>query len=309
MKLIRTSLFLSLLMPGAAFPQKTGDVLKELQRDVAQQQDDIRRLDKSITTLTEMVRQILERVDNTNKGLAVLENGMRDRLSEQSKNLVGPVAGLNSKVDQMTTEFQSVRVSMDDLTSRMKKLESQVTDVGNTLNVMKAPPAAPPPQGGGAATPSGPAAAAAPPAGMSAKQVYDSAMRDRTGGNLDLALQGFTTYLQYYGTTDLAPNAQFYIGQILYDKNDFPGALQAFDAVLERFQENNKTPDAMYMKGMALLKSGQRTEAAKEFLNVIQKFPNSEVAPKARSQRRALGLSVPSAQGAAHTTAAKKRRR
>jgi hypothetical protein len=62
MKLTAASLFLSLLLPGAAFPQKTGDVLKELQRDVAQQQDDIRRLDKNITTLTEMVRQTLERV-------------------------------------------------------------------------------------------------------------------------------------------------------------------------------------------------------------------------------------------------------
>jgi tol-pal system protein YbgF len=302
MKLIPTSLFLSLLIPGAAFSQKTGDVLKELQRDVAQQQDDIRRLDKNITTLTEMVRQTLERVDNTNKSLAVLESGMRERMNDQSTKLVGPVAGLNSKIDQLTSEFQSVRVSMDDVTSRMKKLESQVTDVANSLSVMKAPPVPPPSATGGT---TGPAAAAAPPAGMSSRQVYDSAVRDRSGGNLDLALQGFTTYLQYYGTTDLAPNAQFYVGQILYDKNDFSGALQAFDAVLERYSENNKTPDAMYMKGMALLKSGQRTEAGREFLNVIQKYPTSEVAPKAKAQRKALGLSVPSAQGAS----SKKRRR
>ena len=46
-------------------------------------------------------------------------------------------------------------------------------------------------------------------------------MRDRSGGNLDLALQGFQEYLRYYGNTDLAPNAQFYIGQIHYDKNEF----------------------------------------------------------------------------------------
>ena len=52
------------------------------------------------------------------------------------------------------------------------------------------------------------------------------------------------------------------------------------------------------MKGMALLKSGQSTAAGKEFLNVIQKYPKSEVAPKAREQRKALGLSVPSAQAA-----------
>ena len=139
---------------------------------------------------------------------------------------------------------------------------------------------------------------------MSAKSLYETAMRDRSGGNLDLALQGFQEYLRYYSNTELAPNAQFYVGQIHYDKNEFQPALQAFDAVLEKFPDNNKTADATYMKGMALLKSGQRNEAAREFLNVITKYPNSEAAPKARIQRKALGLSVPTAQPAS----ARKRR-
>ena len=132
-----------------------------------------------------------------------------------------------------------------------------------------------------------------PPPGLSAKQLYDSAMKDRSGGNLDLALQGFEEYLKYFSSTDLAPNALFYIGQIHYDKNDFPNAIKAFDMVLERYPENNKTPDAMYMKGMALLKSTQRNEAAQEFLALMQKYPNAEVTAKARLQRKALGLNSP----------------
>ena len=131
-------------------------------------------------------------------------------------------------------------------------------------------------------------------------------MKDRTGGNFDLALQGFEEYLKYFANTELAPNAQFYIGQIYYDKNDFPSAIRAFDTVLEKFPENNKTPDAMYMKGMALLKSTQRNAAAQEFLTLIQKYPNADVTPKARQQRKALGLSVPSA---AAPAAAKRTRR
>ena len=73
--------------------------------------------------------------------------------------------------------------------------------------------------------------------------------------------------------------------------------------MLEKYGENNKSADATYMKGMALLRSGQRTQAAQEFLTVIQKYPNSEVASKARTQRQALGLSVP---GAAAKPAARK---
>ena len=134
---------------------------------------------------------------------------------------------------------------------------------------------------------------------MTAQGLYDSARKDMSGGNLDLAVQGFQEYLRFYGNTELAPNAQFYIGQIHYDKNDFAPALQAFDTVLEKYPENNKTADANYMKGMALLKSGQRNEAAREFLNVVQKYPTAEVAAKARTQRRALGLTTTGAPASA----------
>jgi tol-pal system protein YbgF len=198
----------------------------------------------------------------------------------------------------MSTDFAGVRETVTDLNERIGKIQAQLVDMNNTIRTLQAPPAPPP-----SAAATGGVAQSGPPPGMSPTQVYETAMKDRSGGNLDLARQGFEEYLKWFGNTDLAPNAQFYIGSIHYDKNELEPAIQAFDAVLERFPENNKTPDAMYMKGMALLKSGQRTHAAAEFLNVIQKYPSAEVATKARAQRRALGLSVPSA------TPASKRRR
>src|ERR1022692_3459309 len=46
-----------------------------------------------------------------------------------------------------------------------------------------------------------------------------SAMRDRSGGKDDLALQGFGDYLKYYGDSTLAPNAQFYIAEMHAKQN------------------------------------------------------------------------------------------
>ena len=269
----------------------------ELQRDMALLQDQVRQiqrtLDERTSAITTLMQQSIDAANKSNTQLAVLEAGIRDRMSEQQKNLVGPVAGVTTKLDTMTSEFQSVRENLADLSERMNKLQTQILDLSNTVKTLQSPPA-PPPSGSGpgmaSAAPSG-----APPAGLSAKQLYDSAMRDRSGGNFDLALQGFEEYLKYFSNTELAPNAQFYIGQIYYDKNDFLSALKAFDMVLEKFPQNNKTADAMYMKGMSLLRTTQRNDAAKEFLNVVQQFPSSEVASKARTQRRALGLSVPAA--------------
>jgi tol-pal system protein YbgF len=260
-----------------------------------------------MSALRTLVEQTLAAAAKSGTSVAVLESGIRDRMLEQQKTLTGPVVTMGTKIDQMATDFQTLRESISDLTERMNKMQTQLVDLNNTMKVMSAPPA-PPPTGSPTGLPSGPAAdagPATPPPGMSAKAVYESALRDRSGGNLDLAMQGFREYLRYYNNTELAPNAQFYIGQIHYDKNEFAPALQAFDAVLEKYPENNKTADATYMKGMALLKSGQRNEAAREFLNVITKYPNAEVAAKARTQRKALGLSVPVAQPA---SAAKRRR-
>jgi tol-pal system protein YbgF len=304
MRYTKALLFLVILAAPAAFPQKREYV--ELQREVATLQDQMRSMDGKIAALTELMRQTLDASNKANTSIAVLESGVKDRLTEQGTKLVGPVAGLSSKLDQMTTEFGQVRVSVDDMMGRMRKLEAQLVDLNNTMKVLQSRPEPPP---GGGSAPGGTGAPASggatPPAGMSARQVYDNALRDKQGGSLDLALSGFQEYLKWYGQTELAPNAQFYIGEIQYNKGDFPGAIEAFDAVLERYSENNKTPDAMYMKGLALWKVGQRTEAGKEFLNVIQKYPKSEVAPKAKEARKALGLSVPSAQAA---PARKKRR-
>lgn len=272
----------------------------ELQRELAQLQDQVRQLQNStnerLAAITTLLQQALETGSKTNTSVAVLESGLRERLSQQ---LSAPIAGVSSRVETMSTEFQGVRENVSAMNETLTKMQAQLVDLNNAVKVLQAPPAAPPPAAGsGPNTPLGAGSGpppSGPPPGMSASQVYQTAMTDRSRGNLDLAMQGFQEYLKWYGTTDLAPNAQFYIGQIYYDKGDFNNAVHAFDTVLEKYGENNKSADATYMKGMSLLRSGQRTQAAQEFMTVIEKYPNSEVAPKARTQRQALGLSVPAA--------------
>jgi len=293
----KTILAFAVLLPAAAFGQKKEMV--ELQRDLANLSGDVKalqqRVDEKNGEMHALIDQVLQQTKQTNGSMASMESKVKEQVS-------APLATMNSRMDQMANEFQALRESNSDLSSRIAKIQAQLDDIANTIKIMQAPPA-PPPQTTPGATPGtapgtapgGAAAASTPPAGMTARSLYDSAQRDRSGGQLDLALQEYQQYLQYYGNTELAPNAQFYIGQIHYDRNEFPAALEAFDTVLERYSENNKTPDAMYMKGMTLLRSGQRNQAATEFLNVIEQYPNTEVADKAKAQRKALGLSVPGA--------------
>ncbi len=274
-------------LPAASFAQK--QEIREVQRDVASLQDQVRGLERTLNEnvgrLTAMLQQVSDAVNKVNTNLAVLDATMRDR----DKNVNAPVASMGTKVDAMANEFQGLRVTMEDMNARLGKLQQSIVDLGNTVKVMQSPPT-PPPGAGSPTSGPGMAAGGAPPAGMTAEALYANAMRDKDGGAYDSALAEFNDYLRYYGTTDLAPNAQYYIGEIYYNRKDYDNALKAFDTVLERFPDNNKTLDAMYMKGRSLVQMGERTKGAAEFRAVIQRNPRSDTAAKARDQLKALGL-------------------
>ncbi|MCA2963760.1 MAG: tetratricopeptide repeat protein [Acidobacteriaceae bacterium] len=281
MKLTSRFALLGLLLVPSIFGQKK-EIL-EMQRDLLQMQDQLRSLqrsqDEKLAALQVLLQQTLDAANKANTATAVLEASLRDKLKDQEKNLVVPVAGLGSKIDQMSSDFSSVRESVADLTSRLGKLQNQVADLSQAMRTLSAPP--PPPPG---ATPG----AAGPPAGVSAEQLYTAAMRDRTSGNADLAIAQFKDYIQYFGTSDLAPNAQFYIGEIEYLRGDYTAALAAFDKLLEAYPDNAKTADALLLKGRALVKSGYKAEARTEFETLVKKFPSHENAAKAKMDLRAL---------------------
>lgn len=277
-----------LLMGLAAFPvaaQK--EKIAEIQRDMLLMQDQIRALqrsqDEKLAAMQVLLQQTLEAANKANTAVAVLDSSITTRLKEQEKMVGAPVANLGSKVDTMANDFAGVRESITDLSARLGKLQNQIADVNSAIKTLQAPPP-PPPSATPAANPNG------PPAGVTAESLYNSSMRDKTAGNSDLAIEGFQSYLKWFGNTDLAPNAQYYIGEVKYLKGDYDGALQAFDTLLEKYPDNSKTPDAMLQKGRALVKAGFKAEARQEFTSLIKKFPTHENASKAKIELTALGV-------------------
>ncbi len=275
-----------LLVPALALAQK--QEVRELQRDVAVLQDQVRSLERSfnekVGSITTLLQQAIDGVNKLNTNMAVLDAALKER----EKGLAAPVTTVGAKVDQMANEFQFLRTTIEDMNGRMGKLERQLVDMNNTIKVIQAPPAPPPAAGPGMAS-------AGPPAGVSADSLYANALRDKESGKLDLALEGFMDYLKWFGSTGTAPNAQYYIGEILFQRKEYDEALLAFDAVLERYPENNKTLDALYMKGRTHVLMGDRTAGADEFQQVIDRAPRTALAQKARDEIRKLGLSSSSA--------------
>ncbi|HEU0122543.1 MAG TPA: tetratricopeptide repeat protein [Bryobacteraceae bacterium] len=275
---------LTLLAASPVFSQK--EKIAEIQRDILLMQDQIRALqrtqDEKLAAMQVLVQQTLDAANKANTSVAVLDAAMRDRMKEQERLLVAPVASVGSRVETMSNDFSGVRESIADLASRMSKLQNQISEINSAVKMMAAPPAPPP---GSSPTATGPGGV---PAGVSAETLYNGAMRDKTAGNADLAIEQFQNYLKWFGNTDLAPNAQYYIGEIKYLRGDLDGALMAFDTLLEKYPDNAKTSDAMLQKGRALVKAGFKAEARQEFTSLIKKFPSHENAAKAKTELAAL---------------------
>jgi TolA-binding protein len=281
--------------------------MQELQRDVGMLQDQVKALQNSqnerLTELKTLVQQALDNANRANTGVAVIQNGFQQSLkdlgTQMESKVVGPVVGLSTRMDQMSTDLRTLQGAVADLTNLFSKLQAQLTDLNNAVKVLQAPPAAPPPAPAGAGP--GPAAANDTPT-VSATDLYANAQRDRSSGKLDLAVQEFADYLRWYGNTDLAPNAQFYIAYIHYSQANYDDALKEFDSVLEKYPDDiNKRPDALYYKGMTLLRLGRRTQGAEEFKELLKRYPNHDLSRQACSQLTTMGLKCAAARAAAPT--------
>lgn len=314
MRLTSTIALVTLLAPAFVFGASREQ--QEMQRDIAQLQDQVRTLqsgfDQKMAAIQTLLQQALDASNKANTGITVLNAGMSQTLEREVQNLekeikdgFRPVAGVTTKLDNVSNDAAELKNAVADLTVQLNKVQQQLSDVNLALKVLQTPAAPPPPPPGSDPTATaapGATAPALPP--VPAATLYNNATRDMSGGKADLAAGEFADFVKFYPDDPNAPAAQFYIGQIHYSQNKLDQAVMDFDAVLERFGDNKMTPEALFMKGMALKQNGQREAGASEFRLLIRKYPRNERAAQATEQLRAMGLS-PTAPAAA---AAKKKK-
>ena len=135
-----------------------------------------------------------------------------------------------------------------------------------------------------------PASSATPPA--SADVLYSNGLRDINGKHYDLATQEFQDYLRFYGDTDLASNAQFYLGEVAYNQGQFQAALDAYNKVIENFPKSFKTASARMKKGFCLAELGQKASAVRELRSVVRLYPGTDEARRAAAKLREMGATA-----------------
>jgi tol-pal system protein YbgF len=205
-------------------------------------------------------------------------------------------ANSGARLDTMSTQVQGLSDNLEEIKSRLGKLNQQLVDLQNSIQSIDAKLAggtsAP---AGGTATPT--ASTSSPsvgpgPGAPSADTLYSNGLRDITSGKYDLARSEFQDYLKFYGVTDLASNAQFYLGEISYKQKQYDDAVAAYDRVLTNYPKSFKLAPARLRKGMALIELGQKTAAVRELREVVRRYPGTEEDRQARAKLKELGVAV-----------------
>ena len=98
----------------------------------------------------------------------------------------------------------------------------------------------------------------------------------------------FQRFLQANPGSELADNAQYWIGECRYSRNDLKGALAAFREVVEKYPKGNKVPDAMLKAGQCLEGMGDVEGARVTYREVVRRFPGSAAAAVAEERRAKL---------------------
>jgi tol-pal system protein YbgF len=277
-------------------PAPAGAVAREiieLQTGVTQLIQGQQAMQTAITQNAAVQRTLVEQsLDSVNK--------LSTSMAAVQKNTQDFSAASGARLDTMGTQVQGLSDNVADLQARLGKLDQKLTDIQNTLqNVdskMAAPPppaavptaTAPSPSGGGPGA--SPMASVAPPA--SADVLYSNGLRDINGKHYDLAAQEFQDYLKYYSDTDLASNAQFYLGEIAFMQGEYQRALDAYNKVVENYPKSFKTASSRMRKGFCLAELGQKAAAIRELRTVVRQYPGTDEAKRSAAKLRELGATA-----------------
>ena len=265
------------LMFPAAFAANKDMVA--LQTQVQALQDQMARLQQSNDERFGAMRSLLEQNTDTLNRLA-------NSLDAISHSLQTATADQGGKVDQVSSQVQSLHDSVDELKARMAKVSKQLDDMAAAQQNLQAAPQ--PGQPGQGLPQQQPPQAQAPPPDV----LYNNALSDYNGAKYNLASQEFADYIKYYGNTDLAGNAQYYIADIEYRQGNYQQAVQDYDKVLEQYPSGNKASAAQLKKGYALINLDQKDAGIRELRALVARYPRSLEAQQARDRLRSLGAST-----------------
>lgn len=231
-----------------------------VQSDLTILKNDTTHLRAQLQVMREEVA-LREDIDSLKVHVGRLEALVRDQLDELLRmraDMGQRVGGLESRLQILTTRITESDRQFSALVRRLESIQVQLS------------------------APERPDTSALPSGSFDPGELYDLALRDYQRGDYDVAVRQLTQYIEYFPDSDLADDAQYYIGDCYYTQSLYTQALDTYEMLLNAYPDGNKVPATLLKIAFIKVAREELSEARSYLERVIGEFPDSEEAQLAR---------------------------
>jgi tol-pal system protein YbgF len=222
-------------------------------------------------------QQILE-LQTQNHALEARIMKLEETLKNQGLlDLLTQIETLKAEVSKLRGQIE---VQGNNLESLEKRQKDFYVDLDTRLRRLEQPTQALAPDAAGAA-PGKPADATN---AATENRGYETAYNLFKTGNYAGAVAAFQNFLKTYPLSNLAPSAQYWIGNAYFAMRDFKNAIVSQQKLLDAYPDSSKAPDAMLNIASSQQELGNTAAARKTLDELIAKYPVSDAADKAKKR-------------------------
>jgi tol-pal system protein YbgF len=258
------------LATGACFA--TREDVRLLQTEMQQSRAERAHAD-SVTRA--QIEQVLTAVTSVNDSVETLaqhltsfQGNVRGELYELGQQLVT----IQELTGQSQRKLQEVRASLEQRLDEVPPATVPLTDSSSAA-------AQPPPQSGVLPPPNGE---------PGPNTLFQLALDQLRRGSAGAARTAFQQLLTQYPTSDVADDAQFYLGEAYAAESNSAAADSAYAIVLDKYPESPRAPTALYKRAMARMAAGDNVAAKTMFSQLVEKYPRSDEAELAQERLKSL---------------------
>ncbi|WP_205065341.1 cell division protein CpoB [Pantoea coffeiphila] len=198
-------------------------------------------------------------------------------------------------IDSLRGQIQENSYQLNQVVERQKSILQQIDTLSSGGAGAQASGAGDAAAGAAAATGSaaGDATAAAPAAAPTqsgdANTDYNAAVAlVLEKKQYDQAIAAFQAFVKKYPDSTYQPNANYWLGQLNYNKGKKDDAAYYFATVVKNYPKSPKSADALFKVGVIMQEKGDKAKAKAVYQQVIKLYPNSEAAKQAQKRSAAL---------------------
>ena len=198
-----------------------------------------------------------------------------------------------SDIDSLRGQIQQNSYQLNQVIERQKQIYQQIDSLSSGSNGVQASGGADAAAGaaaGNADAGSGASAPAAAPAQTGdANTDYNAAVAlILEKKQYDQAITALQAWVKKYPDSTYQPNANYWLGQLHYNKGKKDDAAYYFATVVKNYPKSPKASEALFKVGVIMQEKNDTAKAKAVYQQVIKQFPNTESAKQA--QKRLSGM-------------------